>query len=130
MADAWDSAPVWSDARERARSEVKTAFAPKAQVCAACGRSAETAARNCPHCGASYVVMQPKLSRRAKLAIATAALALGLAGVVTWILVSPSIDRTKRHTAARGAAQLATFNRSELRRLRADQRLHRGRAGA
>jgi hypothetical protein len=126
----WDAEPIWGEARERARSDVKSAFAPRTRTCHACGRTSETSSRACPACGAPYVVMQPKLSPRAKRAIALAALALGVAGVVVWVLVSPSIDHTKRATAAREAAQHAAFVRSETRRLRADQRLHRGRAAA
>jgi hypothetical protein len=129
MADDWDSSPVWADARERARAEVKAAFAPKPQTCPSCGRVEPTAARLCPHCGASYVVVQPKLSQRAKLVIAGTAAALALAGGVAWLIVSPSIDRSKHEAAARAAAQQEAFIRSETRRLTAEERLHRGRAG-
>lgn len=128
MADDWDSSPVWAEARERARAEVQAAFAPKPQTCPSCGRVEATASRNCPHCGASYVFVQPKLSRRAKLAIAGVAAALLLAGGITWLIVSPSIDRSKRNAAERAAAQQEAFIRSETRRLTADERLHRGRA--
>lgn len=128
MPDEWDSSPVWAEAREKARAEVHAIFAPTAQTCPSCGHEDSTAARTCPHCGASYVQNQPKLSRRAKVAIATAAAALALAGGITWLLVSPSIDRTKKHEAEQAAAQQQAFIRSETRRLTLDERLHTGRA--
>jgi hypothetical protein len=127
MPEEWDSSPVWTDARERARAEVKAAFAPRPQTCPACGRVEETASRACPHCGASYVVVQPKLSRRAKLIIAGVLVALLVAGGIGWLLASPSINRAKRSEARRAAAEQAAFIRSETRRLKAEQRLHRGR---
>jgi hypothetical protein len=128
MADEWDSSPVWAQARERMRAEVHAAFAPKQQTCRSCGRTEATSARSCPHCGSPYVFVQPKLSKRAKLTIAAAALALLVAGGVALLLASPSIDRSKRAVAERQAAQQAAFLRSERERLVADQRLHRGRA--
>lgn len=127
MPDEWDSSPVWADARARTRAEVQAAFAPKPQTCPSCGREEATAARNCRHCGASYVVVQPKLSKRAKLTIAAGVVAL-LAGLgIAWALASPSINHTKENAARRAAAQQAAFIRSETRRLTAEQRLHSGR---
>jgi hypothetical protein len=73
------------------------------------------------------VFVQPKMSRRAKLAIAGGVLALAVAGSVAWLLVSPSINNAKQAATARDAAQKASFIRSETRRLKSDQRLHRGR---
>jgi hypothetical protein len=127
MAEEWDSSPVWGDARERTRAEVRAAFAPRPQTCPSCRRTEATQARNCLHCGASYVFVQPKMSKRAKLAIAGAVLALVAAGSVAWLLVSPSIHHAKQAATARDAAQKAAFIRSETRRLKADQRLHHGR---
>lgn len=128
MPDEWDSSPAWAEARERARAEVHAIFAPTAQTCPSCGHEDSTAARACPHCGASYVHNQPKLSRRAKLTIAGACAALAVAGGVTWLLVSPSIDRTKQHEAERAAAEQAAFLSSERRRLTVDERLRTARA--
>jgi hypothetical protein len=127
MADDWDSSPVWAEARERTRAEVQAAFARKPQTCPSCGRTEATAARTCPACGASYTFVQPKMSRRAKLAIGGGAVALVAAAGVAWLLVSPSINHAKKAVAARDAAHTAAFIRSERRRLMADQRLHRGR---
>src|ERR671930_1938804 len=89
----WDSSPEWAAARERTRAEVQAAFAPKTQKCPSCGREESTAARNCPHCGASYVVVQPKLSRKGKLTIAGATVAVLAAAGIAWLLASPSINR-------------------------------------
>jgi hypothetical protein len=127
MADDWDSSPAWAEARERTRAQVQAAFAPRPLACPSCGREEATASRNCPHCGASYVVVQPKLSRRAKLAIAGAAAALLAAAGGGWLLASPSIHNLKKTAAQRDAARQAAFVRSETRRLELEQRLHRGR---
>jgi hypothetical protein len=128
MADEWDSSPAWAEARARTKAEVQAAFAPTQQTCPACGRAEATASRHCPHCGGSYVVVQPKLSKRAKLTIGGVALAVLAAGGIAWALASPSIDNSKRATARRAAAQQAEFIRTETARLKADQRLHRARA--
>jgi hypothetical protein len=128
MADEWDSSPAWVEARERTRAEVQAAFAPREQTCPSCGRAEATAARNCPHCGASYVFTQPKLSKRAKLTIAGAVVGVLAAAGIAWAIASPSIDKSKQATARRAAAQEAEFIRSEIARLKADQRLHRGKA--
>jgi hypothetical protein len=125
---AWDSSPEWTAARERTRADVQAAFAPRPQTCPSCGRVEATAARDCPHCGASYVVVQPKLSRRVKLWIAAGVAVLAAIGVVVWLLVSPSINHLKKTAAERDAAQQAAFVRRETKRLTAEQRLHRGRA--
>jgi hypothetical protein len=128
MADEWDSSSVWAEARARTRAEVQAAFAPKPRTCPSCGREEATAARNCPHCGASYVVVQPKLSKKAKLTIAGATVGVLAAAGIAWLIASPSINHSKRSAAERAAAQQAAFVRSETKRLRIDQRLHRGRA--
>ena len=127
MAEEWDSSPVWADARERTRAEVQAAFAPRPQTCSSCGRIETTLARDCPHCGTSYVFVQPKMSKRAKLGIFGGVLAIVAAGTVAWLLVSPSINHAKQAVTARDAAEKASFLRSETRRLKADQRLHHGR---
>jgi hypothetical protein len=124
MADEWDSSSVWADARARTRAEVQAAFAPKPQTCPNCGHEEATASRNCPHCGASYVVVQPRLSKRAKLTIAGAVVAVLAAAGIAWALASPSIDRSKKASAARGARQEAAFIKNERHRLELDQRLH------
>jgi hypothetical protein len=128
MADEWDSSPAWAEARSRVRAEVQAAFAPRPRTCPSCGREEATASRNCPHCGASYVVVQAKLSKRAKLAIAGVAAAILAAAALAWILASPSINHSKQRARARDAAQQAAFVSSETRRLKLDQRLHRGSA--
>src|ERR671935_1329562 len=117
MADEWDSSPVWAEARARMRAEVQAAFAPKPQTCPSCRRQEATAARHCPHCGASYVVVQPKLSKRAKLTIAGATVVVLAALGIAWVIASPSINNSKRHTAERNAAEQAAFIRSETKRL-------------
>jgi hypothetical protein len=128
MPDEWDSSPVWADARARVRAEVQEAFAPRPQTCPSCGREAATSSRHCPHCGASYVVVQPKLSKRAKLAIGAGAATLLAAAGIAWLLASPSIDNSKHEAAERAAAQQAAFIRSETKRLTIEERLHSGRA--
>lgn len=128
MPDDWDSSSVWAEARARTRAEVQAAFAPKERTCPSCGHTEATASRNCPACGSSYVIVQPKLSKRAKLAIAGVTVALLAAAGIAWALTSPSIDRTKHANARRSAAQEAAFIHSERLRLKADQRLHRARA--
>ena len=125
---SWDSSPEWAAARERTRAEVQAAFAPKQQLCPACGRPESTAARDCPHCGASYVVVQPKLSKRARLAIVGVLVLVLAAGGVAWLLASPSINHLKQTAAERNAQNFAAFIRSETHRLTIEQRLHRGRA--
>jgi hypothetical protein len=127
MPDEWDSSPAWAEARARTRAEVQAAFAPNEQTCPGCGRSEATASRNCPHCGGSYVVVQPKLSKRAKLTIAGGIAALLAAAAVTWVLVSPSINSSKENAARRNAAKQAAFIHSEIHRLTLEQRLHTGR---
>jgi hypothetical protein len=128
MADEWDSSPAWAEARARTKAEVQAAFSPKQQTCPSCGRAEATASRHCPHCGGSYVVVQPKLSKRARLTIAGVAVGVLAAAGIAWALASPSINNSKRAAARRDAAQLAGFIRTETARLKADQRLHRPRA--
>ena len=122
----WDSSPEWAAARERTRAEVQAAFAPKTQKCPSCGREEATAARNCPHCGASYVVVQPKLSKRAKLWIATGVVLVLAAGGIGYLIASPSINHLKKTAAEREAERNAAFIKRETARLKAEQRLHRG----
>jgi hypothetical protein len=74
------------------------------------------------------VVVQPKLSKKARLVIAGAVAAVLAAAGIAWLIASPSIDRTKRNNATRDAAAQAAFIRSETARLKVDQRLHRGHA--
>jgi hypothetical protein len=126
----WDSSPEWAAARERTRAEVQAAFAPKPQTCPSCGREEATAARDCPHCGASYVVVQPKLSKRAKLWIGAGFVLLLIAGGAAWLIASPSINHLKKTAAQREAEQQAAFVKRETARLKADQRLHRGRGAS
>src|SRR3954451_24478393 len=117
MPDEWDSSPVWADARARVRAEVQEAFAPRPQTCPSCGREAATSSRNCPHCGASYVVVQPKLSKRAKLWIAAGFAVLLIAGGVGWLIASPGIDHLKKTAAQREAERQAAFVKRETARL-------------
>ena len=74
------------------------------------------------------MVVQPKLSRRAKLTIAGAALAVLAAAGIAWALASPSIDRAKQAASRRSAAEEAAYVRREIVRLKRDQRLHHGAA--
>jgi hypothetical protein len=124
--DPWDSDPVWGEARERVRTEVQAAFAPKPRTCPQCGRTEETAARNCRHCGASYVFTAHRgLPRRAKLLIG-ATLAVLIAGIaVALVIFVPKIGDTKRNNAARDKAAEAAFVKRETARLKADQAPHR-----
>ena len=126
----WDSSPEWASARERTRDEVKAAFAPRPQTCPSCGRVEATAARNCPHCGASYVVVQPRLSKRARLWIAAGVLVLLAAGGIAWLAASPSINHLKKTAAQKEAERQAAFVKRETARLTAEQRLHRGRGSS
>src|ERR671931_1648589 len=116
MADEWDSSPVWAEARARMRAEVQAAFAPKPQTCPSCGREEATAARNCPHCGASYVVVQPKLSKRAKLWIAAGVVLVLAAGGIGYLIASPSINHLKKTAAEREAERNAAFVKRETAR--------------
>src|SRR3954452_22875904 len=126
----WDTSPEWAAARERTKAEVQAAFAPKPQICPSCGKAEATAARDCPHCGTSYVVVQPKLSKRAKLWIAAGFVVLLAAGGVAWLLASPSINHLKKTAAQREAERQAAFVKRETARLKADQRLHHGRGAS
>src|SRR4051795_3494526 len=126
----WDSSPEWASARDRTRAEVQAAFAPRPQTCPSCGRVEATAARDCPHCGASYVVVQPKLSKRAKLWIAGGVVVLLIAGGIGWLIASPSINHLKKTAAQREAERQAAFVKRETARLTAEQRLHRGRGAS
>src|SRR3954453_1937365 len=126
----WDASPEWAAARERTRAEVQAAFAPKRQTCPSCGREEATAARDCPHCGASYVVVQPKLSKRAKIWIAAGFVILLAAAGGAWLLTSPSINHLKKTAAQREAERQAAFVKRETARLTAEQRLHRGRGAS
>src|SRR3954469_16558226 len=126
----WDASPEWAAARERTRAEVQAAFAPKRQTCPSCGREEATAARDCPHCGASYVVVHPKLSKRAKLWIAAGFVILLAAAGGAWLLTSPSINHLKKTAAQREAERQAAFVKRETARLKADQRLHHGRGAS
>jgi len=123
----WDDSPEWAAARERTRAEVQAAFAPKRQTCPSCGREEATSARNCPHCGASYVLVQPKLSKRAKLWIAAGIALVLIAGGAAYLMASPSINHLKKSAAEKKAEEQAAFVKRETARLKADQRLHRGR---
>ena len=125
--EGWDTSPEWAAARERTRAEVQAAFAPKPQTCPSCGRQEATSARNCPHCGASYVVTQPKLSKRAKLWIAAGFAVVLIAAGAGYLLASPSINHLKKSAAEKQAERNAAFLKRETARLKADQRLHRGR---
>jgi hypothetical protein len=126
----WDDSPEWAAARERTRAEVQAAFAPRTQTCPSCGREEATSSRNCPHCGASYVFTQPKLSKRAKLWIAAGLALVLIAGGVAYLLASPSINHLKKSAAEKQAQRDAAFIKRETARLKADQRLHRGRGAA
>jgi len=129
--DPWDSDPLWGDARDRVRGEVQAAFKPKAQTCPSCGRTEETAARNCPHCGSSYVFTRQRgLSKRVRVALG-ASLAVLVAGIaVALIVFVPKIGDTKRENAARDRAAEAAFIKRETARLKQDQAPHRARSEA
>ncbi|MBX5469770.1 MAG: hypothetical protein IRZ21_07710 [Thermoleophilaceae bacterium] len=120
--EGWDSADVWSEARERVRAEVQAALGPRPRACPSCGHRAETTARHCPGCGSPYVVMARRgLSRRARR-IAVAAAALAVVGVaIGAAALVPRIDDAKRRAREREAAQERAFVARETRRLRAEQ---------
>jgi type II secretory pathway pseudopilin PulG len=116
---------VWSDARARARDEVRAAFAPRPRVCRNCGNEETTAARTCSRCGAPYAEMQdPGMSRRTRRRLVVAAVAaVALLGAAAAVIV-PSVQDSKRRADARARIESqATFAR-ERRRLALDQRLH------
>jgi hypothetical protein len=123
--DSWDSAEVWSDARARAREEVREAFAPQRRVCRNCGNQEVTARRACSRCGVAYVELRdPGMSRRARrrarIAVALTLIALVGAGFA----IVPSVQHAKRSAAARDRAQTEASIARERRRLAIDQRLH------
>jgi hypothetical protein len=76
------------------------------------------------------VVVQPKLSKRARLWIAAAVVIVLAAGGVAWLLASPSINHLKKTAAQRVAERQAAFVKRETQRLTLDQRLHRGRGSS
>src|SRR5690348_12288005 len=86
-ADPWDSGTAWSDARKRAREEVRRALAPSGE-------------RHGP-------AQEPGMSRRAKRLVAAGAAAVLLLLAVLGVLLIPGIQRNKHHqvSAERRAAQ-------------------------
>lgn len=98
---------LWDQARGTAREDIRSIFTPELRTCPACGQTAETASRDCPHCGASYVVVQPKMSRRTKWLIAAGAAVLALVIAIGAVLAGPGIDRTKKQAAEREAVAKA-----------------------
>jgi hypothetical protein len=123
--DTWDSAEVWSDARDRTREEVREAFAPQRRVCRNCGSEDVTARRACSRCGVAYVELrEPGMSRRARRRAAIgAALTLVALGAASLAIV-PSVQQEKRTAAAHDRGRTAAAIAAERRRLAIDQRLH------
>ena len=81
-----------------------------------------TTSRNCPHCGAPFIVVAQKLSRRAKRRIAVGA-ALFLAALFTaGLLMAPGIEDDKEQRAREEAARLRAIEARERERLARDQR--------
>src|SRR6266516_7609085 len=99
---------------------------PPHQRCPACGVESCTYFEHCPACGWSYFDRPPRLSRRARLALGGALVALA-ADALVLALVVPLINGPKHeHVAADRAAQREQVAR-ERDRLIAEQRPHRGR---
>src|SRR5512134_1920964 len=104
MLDAEESGPLETGgdgaqaARERARAQVRAAFAgapagPAPRRCRSCGTEHATDRAFCPACGKRYDRRLPWLSDRARWALG----ALGLAVVaVTAALVLPGVFESKR----------------------------------
>jgi hypothetical protein len=76
------------------------------------------------------VLVQPKLSKRAKLWIVAGVVLLLAAGGIGYLIASPSINHLKKSAAEREAERQAAFVKRETVRLKAEQRLHRGRGAS
>jgi hypothetical protein len=118
------------EARERARAQVRAAFAsapagPPRRRCRSCGAEHATARAECPACGKRYDRRLPWLSDRARWALGVAVLgAVALAAA----LLAPGVRDAKRaDQAARARAQAAAVAAERARLIR-EQRPRRGQA--
>src|SRR3954453_19313233 len=119
------SADPWSDARARAREEVRAAFAPRRRVCRECGHEEETAARACPRCGTPYVEMQePGMSPRQRRWLAIGATGVVLVLVAAPLAIVPALKNDKRGSEARARAEDRAALARERQRIALDQRPH------
>jgi hypothetical protein len=126
-----ESRDVWSDARARARDEVRAALAPRTRVCRNCGHEDTTGAHECPRCGTPYIErLDPGLSRRARRRLAIAAVATAVVLGVAAALIVPAVQRDKQRSDARSRAAARAALASERRRIALDQRLHSAAAPA
>jgi hypothetical protein len=107
------------EARERARAEVRAAFAATAtevpeRTCPACGVTSRTRYEDCPECGASYFAPPPRVTRRKRMIRwgALAAFVAIVAGVGLPLLLSDKSDREARERTA--SAKLIAAKRAEL----------------
>jgi hypothetical protein len=94
----------WAEARDVAREDVRAIFAPEPRTCPACGKTSETAARNCPQCGASYVLIRQPLSKRTKRIIGGIVLVVLIAIAIAAAMARPGIEKVKKDNASRDAA--------------------------
>lgn len=99
---------------------------PPLRRCPACGVESLTHTGHCPACGRSYSEPPPRLSRRARLALGGALVALA-ADALVLVLVVPLINGSKHERVAVDRAAQRERVARERARLIAEQRPHRGR---
>jgi hypothetical protein len=119
----------WQAARSAARDQVRAIFARDAgeaplRRCPACGTETRTRWEHCPACGASFFVKPPRLSPRQRRLVTVA---LACAAVAAAALILPSLLRKGEESRSAAAQRHAALAIAEARRLRAEQRPHRGR---
>jgi hypothetical protein len=118
-------------ARDRTRREVEAIFATASEAplrrCPHCGAEERTRYERCSACGKSYFEAPPRLSRRARLALAVAGATLGLGAITAaFALVTGETSKTAADERAHRAAMAA----AERRRLMREQRPHHAGAPA
>ena len=125
MGRTGDPEDPWASARARARELATEVLRPRTQRCPACGHEETTAARCCPRCGTSYVVIRPRrrLSRGARAAVATGAIAIA----VTAAAVVPGLQDNSEREAAEAQRRTAALAAAERRRLLREARPRYGR---
>lgn len=102
--------------------EVGSVFAPDRRVCATCGRESVTASRICPHCGAPFVLVAQRLSRKAKRRIALGAAVLLASIFGAGAALSPSITEDKEERAREDAERRRALEARERARVASEQR--------
>jgi hypothetical protein len=114
------------DMVESIAAKARAAAVRPLRRCPACGVESHTYSEHCPACGRSYAEPPPRLSRRARLVVGGALVALAADALVLTLIV-PHIEGPKHErVAADEAAQRERVVR-ERDRLIAEQRPRRGR---